>query len=107
MHFQLCVFNLIFVLHTTTIPNCCRVSLEWRRAKIKCAAGLYQVLTESQQGQQQTEEPLESRLQLQEALMGDREQGEGRRGGRKGMGEFVQVSSAVETEEMGRASLME
>lgn len=99
MHFQLRVFNLIFVLHTTTIPNCCRASLGWKRAKIKCAAGLYQVLAESQQGQQQTEELLESRMQLQDALMGNREQGEGRRGERKGMGEFVQVSSAVETEE--------
>lgn len=57
------------------------------------------MLAEPQKGHQQTEEPLVSRLQLQEALMGDREQEESRRGGRKGMGEFVQASSAVETEE--------
>lgn len=56
------------------------------------------MLAESQQGHQQIEEPLVSRLQLQEALTGDRKQGGGRRGGRKGVGEFVQVSSAVETE---------
>lgn len=58
-----------------------------------------QVLAESQQNHQRIEEPLVSRLQLQEALMGDREQGEGRRGGREGTDEFVQVSSAVEAEE--------
>lgn len=97
MHFRLRVFSLIFVLHTTPSRTDAELLLEGGEPKLN----VLEVSTRCWQNHSKVTSKLRSLWYSDcssKKHSGDREQGDGRRGGRKGMGEFVQVSSAVETE---------